>query len=66
MVYVKLVEKVIGFRKGKKDKFWIRENIRLIRDYRENVKDVKEILNNIGFEMVEVENINDKEKMRCN
>lgn len=66
MAYAKSAEKVIGFRKGKKDKPWIRENTRLIRDYRENVKDVKEISNNTGLEMAEAENINDKEKMRCN
>lgn len=49
MAYAKSAEKVIGFRKGKKNKPWIRENTRLIRDYRENVKDVKEISNNTSM-----------------
>lgn len=40
MVYVKLVEKY-KFQERKKNKFWIRENIRLMRDYIENVKVVK-------------------------
>lgn len=31
----------ISFRKGKKNKPWIRENTRLMRDYRENAKAVK-------------------------